>query len=189
MSAVALLIALTTLAACGAADGDGVEEPTVAPSDPVTTTQPVVTTAPEPVPLAVIAETGGCYMLGPNCRTFLVLSDGSFGAFRNDPAAVLGVASSLEGADYTGTVDVRGLTTEINNADFAELMAMLPAGECRACFDGIDYEVRFVTPSGPEELSSATYAFDTSVPLFAELDEVIAVVAGAGELEPRARGS
>jgi hypothetical protein len=117
------------------------------------------------------------------------LADGSFGAFRNDPAQVLDVPDSLDDADYTGTVDIGGLAASIAGTDFAELRATLPAGECRACFDGIDYEARFMTASGPEDLSSATYAFDSSLTLFAELDRVLAAAGAAGQLEMKPRGS
>lgn len=188
LSLIALVATLGLLAGCGAADGAGYGETSV-PLESSTTTAPVPTTAATPTPLVVIAEVGGCYMLGPNCRTFVVFSDGTFGAFRNDPAAVLDASLGLDGAEYGGTVDVSNLSEAISETDFGELRQTLPAGECTACFDGIDYEVRFVTASGAEELSSAVLEFDVSVALFAELDHVIEAVSAAGNLEIRPRGS
>jgi hypothetical protein len=188
MKKLLLVPAILLLAsACGDAAGDvGVE--TTAPTEASTTTTPSQILS-EPVPLVVLAEVGGCYMLGPNCATTLVMSDGRFGAFRNDPADVIAVPATLEGADYTGWADILALSRAIAATDFAELRRTLGAGECRACVDGIDYQVRFLTEDGPEDMSSTDHEFDSALDLFAELDALVQVVQTSGALELLPRGS
>lgn len=188
MKKLLLVPAILLLAsACGDAGSDvGVE--TTAPARTSTTAAPSPILS-EPVPLVIIAEVGGCYMLGPNCATTLVMSDGAFGVFRNDPADVIAVPTTLEGADYTGAADILALSRVIAATDFAELRSTLGPGECRACVDGIDYQVRFHTENGPEDMSSTDHDFDSSLDLFAELEALVQVVQTSGELEILPRGS
>jgi hypothetical protein len=180
-------VGLIALAACGAGTEIGAIPTTAGPDAANGVTEPH--SISEPVPLVAIAETGGCYMMGPNCATILVMSDGSFGVFRNDPAAVLAVPDTVVGADYTGFGDVSDLAAVIAATDFISLKDELPPGECRACFDGIDYEVRFFTASGVEDLASVEHGFDDSLVLFAELAKVIRTADDAGQLKVMARGS
>lgn len=189
MKKTLLVLTMVLLAAaCGDAGNDTAVATTFGAGEPtVTTAAPPL--QPEPEPLVLIAETGGCYMLGPNCATIQVMSDGSFGVFRNDPADVIAVPATLDAADYTGSVDILAFSQAIAATDFEELRRTLGPGECRACVDGIDYEVRFLTQAGPEDLSSADYEFDSSLDLFAELDTVIRAASAAGTLEALPRGS
>jgi hypothetical protein len=117
------------------------------------------------------------------------MSDGRFGVFRNDPADVIAVPATLEGADYTGSADILALSRAIAATDFAELRRTLGPGECRACVDGIDYQVRFLTENGPEDMSSTDHEFDSALDLFAELDALVQVVQTSGALELLPRGS
>ena len=184
------LVAIAVLAAtagCGAADETSGVAPTSTVATLVTTT--LVPIPEPPAPLVVVAEVGGCYMLGPNCATTVVMSDGTFGVFRNDPANVLDVPTSLVDADFVGSTDVAALANAIAATDFDELREILGPGECRACFDGIDYQVRFMTPDGGEDLSSVDHEFDATLDLFAELDLLTQVVQGSGALEVVPRGS
>ena len=109
------------LAACGA-DGEGsVDDEPVVTVTSSTVPEPLA----EPVPLLVIAEVGGCYMMGPNCTTTLVMSDGSFGVFRNNPVDVMAVPDSLDEAEFGGAIDIAGMARTVAATDFASLRAML----------------------------------------------------------------
>ena len=168
------------LASCGAEGGDaGVDEPVVTVTSSTTAPEMLA----EPVPLLVVAEVGGCYMMGPNCTTTLVMSDGSFGVYRNDPVDVMAVPESLDEAEYRGAVDVADLARTVAATDFTTLRASLGPGECMACVDGIDYRVRVFTGAGPEDLASVDYEFDEAIAFFAELAEVRRAAAAAGTLE------
>ena len=186
-------LAIVVLAgACGAAPED-FNADAVGAASTAASTELTSTTAPsllvEQVPLVVIAETGGCYMLGPNCSTTLVMSDGTFGVFRNDPADVIAVPTTLDDAEYTGSVDIQAFSQAVAASDFDELRSVLGPGECRGCVDGIDYQVRFFTEAGPEDLASVDYEFDSGLELFTELNGVMQAAAGAGTLEMLPRGS
>jgi hypothetical protein len=179
---------MVMLAACGGAADEGRAGDTakIPSSVPTSVAPPGLA---EPVPLLVIAELGGCYMLGPNCATAVVMSDGSFEVFRNDPADVLAMPGEAAAAEFSGTIDVAPLARTMVATDFDVLRANLGPGECRACVDGIDYLVRFYTADGEEDLDSATHRFDTDLDLFAQLEAVREAVFAAGTLEVVPRGS
>jgi hypothetical protein len=189
-----LALVLVTLAVVAAACGDegGLDEQlanettTVAPAEGTTSTvSPVLA---EPVPLVVVAEIGGCFMMGPNCSTTLVMSDGSFGVFRTDPADILAVPADLASADIVGQTDVAGLATAISVTDFKELKSTLGPGTCHACVDGIDTTVRFFTVDGPVELDSVEFEFNSASDLFEHLEDVQSAIRGSGDLEQKQRG-
>lgn len=121
--AVRITLALATtilLAACGAE--------TAAPLDP----DAVYFSA---------ESSGGCAQLGPNCARFDVYGDGRVEAYRTgfDP----------EEPVATGAIDaalVAELHSETLDTDQAALIASLPPGECRGCYDGIDTSMSFPIP-------------------------------------------
>lgn len=93
------------------------------------------------------AETaGGCAQLGPNCVRYVAYGDGTVEAYRIgvDDAVPVGV----------GSVDpalVAELAGEASTVDQAALLATLPVGECRGCYDGIDTMLWFfTTPAGED---------------------------------------
>ena len=189
-----LALVLVTLALVAASCGDdgGVDEQlgavvaTATPAEATTSTiSPVLA---EPVPLVVIAEIGGCFMMGPNCSTTLVMSDGAFGVFRTDPADVLSVPTDVSGADIVGQTDVAALATAVAATDFEELKSMLGPGTCQACVDGIDTTVRFYTANGRVELDSVEFDFDGALDLFDQLQDVQSAIRGSGDLEQKQRG-
>ncbi|MCP4305343.1 MAG: hypothetical protein GY788_10790 [bacterium] len=188
---VLVLMTLALVAASCGDDGGGDEHlgavPTTVTPDEATTS----TLAPalaEPVPLVIVAEIGGCFMMGPNCTTTLVMSDGSFGVFRTDPADVLAVPGNVADAEIVGQTDVAGLATAIAATDFGELKNTLGAGTCEACVDGIDTTVRFFTGDGPIELDSVEFEFDTALALFEHMEDVQSAIRGGGDLELKQRG-
>jgi len=192
-AALIILIFSLAVAACGDDGSNGVEE-TASTEAPVATTNLVTSTTAtpvlaEPVPLAVVAETGGCFMLGPNCSTTLIMSDGTFGVFRTDPADVLAVPDDIAAADITGQVDVGALARTVSDTDFSSLRSQLEPGTCQGCVDGIDVTVRFHTAEGVEDLSSVEYDFDSDIDLFQYLQTIQTVIRDSGDLEPLPRGA
>ncbi len=187
-----MLVIALVLASCGEAGSAGADEvsspqPKVT-STTVATAATVVPVLAEPVPLLVIAETGGCFMMGPNCSTTLVMSDGSFGVFRTDPADVLAVPDAVSGAELVGRADVHTLARIISDTDFADLRTQLEPGTCQGCFDGIDVNVRFHTAQGPVDVDSVTYSFDHGLELFQHLEGLQQAIRSSGGLEPMQRG-
>ena len=122
-------------------------------------------------------------MMGPNCTTTLVMSDGSFGVFRTDPADILAVPNDIAKADLTGHADIGELARTVDSTDFALLRAQLDPGTCQACFDGIDVNVRFYTAQGMVDLDSATYSFDPALDLFQHLETLRMAIGASGDLE------
>ena len=185
---VLVLAIVATATACGSApDGEPGEDPaTVSSSSATGAAAPVMA---EPVPLLTIAEVGGCYMMGPNCATALVMSDGSFEVFRNNPANVLLTPTESTQPAFSGTIDVTTIARTIADTNFDELRNSLRPGECRGCMDGIDYLVRFHTTDGAEDMDSVTHEFDAELDLFAQLDMVRQAVFRVGTLEVVPRGS
>jgi hypothetical protein len=185
MKRILLVVILAVVAgACGDAGG----EPEAAAATITAPPEPP-TVLSEPVPLIVISEVGGCFMLGPNCATTLVMSDGSFGVFRTDPAKVSEVSLAISDAEYTGSVQIADLGRSIASTDFDELRQSLGPGTCNGCVDGIDLVVRIFTASGTEDLDSQQLAFDPDVDLFRYLEEMRRAIADLGALEVQPRGS
>jgi hypothetical protein len=127
-------------------------------------------------------------MLGPNCSTTLVMSDGTFGVFRTDPADVLAVPDDVAAAAITGQVDVGALARTVSDTDFASLRSRLEPGTCQGCVDGIDVTVRLHTAQGVEDLSSLEYSFDSDIDLFQYLETIQTAIRDSGDLEPLPRG-
>lgn len=128
------------------------------------------TSAAPPEALTVtIAERGGCEMMGPNCRVYVLAGDGSFQVLR----------SGLEemGAAASGAVDevvLASLVESIASTDLPGLAATLPPGECRGCADGIDYLVTIDVDGTVTTFDSVEVLFDPTEPLFAAIGDVIA---------------
>ncbi len=128
--------------------------PVAAPDDPTTTTAP-----PDPVLVLTITEDGGCFMMGPNCATYLVYSDGSVELQRTGhPDAPLDTAT----IDVTLVSDV---TDRVAVTDLDALRESLPPGECRGCYDGTDVTFTYETPEGPAVFASVDVDIFVSEPL------------------------
>ncbi|MCL1598863.1 MAG: hypothetical protein M3094_06745, partial [Actinomycetia bacterium] len=88
------------------------------------------------------------FMMGPNCATYLIYSDGSVTLERTDDPGV---------PVDTGTIDTALVGTVIDlvaATDLDALQADLPPGECRGCYDGIDVTFTYETPEGPVAIAS-----------------------------------
>ncbi len=158
---LALLIApLAVLAACGD-DSDGAPASTAA--------------APAVEALRYVAN-GGCQMMGPNCATYVVYSDGTVEISRTGegtPAEVIGAIPAAEIAAYMDSVagiDIDALADEVG------------PGTCNACVDGIDVVLTLTTADEQVVLDSTVIDFDPEHPFFVNLDLLMVDVFAVGEL-------
>ena len=108
-------------------------------------------------------------MMGPNCVRYVAESDGSVSVYR-----LVGPEAELVDAITIDPTLVENLIMAVAAADFDALRSRLGPGECRACYDGIDTEVTFVVDGAAVAFNSVDVEFDTSEPVFAALDAVIA---------------
>lgn len=143
------LLAVAVLAACGGAA--------------------VSTTSIDPGSLTVtIVERGGCEMMGPNCRVYVVAGDGAFEVRR--------AGLEDQGAVASGALDesIAALLREaVATTDLAGLGGTLPPGECRGCVDGIDYLVSIDVDGTVTTFDSVEVLFDPTEPLFTAIGDVI----------------
>lgn len=192
---LALVLAVLTMigAACG---GAGSDPPATTGSGPATTqvppTQPdtgAPTTVPPTVPssegpaigdasiIAVIQLTGGCQMMGPNCPTFVLWTDGRASAVRGappvDPFAARLPDEAVESVGFIDPSLAAALTDAVATTDFAALVPQLGPGVCNGCVDGIDTIVSIATLSGIVTLSSTDVGFDVAEPFFAALNDAV----------------
>ncbi len=134
---------------------------------------------PDPVPIYAVSEVGGCAMMGPNCITRVLWTDGLVTVYRQ-PALELPLAglSSLT-PDATSEVDPsvpEAVARALEEADISAVVAGLPQGTCWACVDGVDYILLLATSDGEVRIRSADTALDPTVPLIAELNNAAAAM-------------
>ncbi len=174
--AVAATITLVAVA-CGddtVISGGSSSSSTIAPD----TTAPT-TTAPEPVVVLTYATDGGCVVLGPNCPTFTVWSDGKVELRRTHvegPAEISGTISADRVAQWFRSVQ---------DLDVAALSSEVGPGTCNSCVDGADITVTIELPGGPVVLDSTKLQFDPTHPVFAALGALMSEVQSVGELPIR----
>jgi hypothetical protein len=120
--------------------------------------------------------TGGCLMMGPNCATYVVYSDGTIEIYRTGESAAAEVVGSIPAAEVSAFVD------SVNGTDFESLAAEVGPGTCNACVDGIDITLTITLPDGPTELDSTVINFDLSNDFFANVETLMNDVRAVGEL-------
>lgn len=125
---------------------------------------------------------GGCQMMGPNCATYVVYSDGTVEIYRTGENLPAEVKGSIPAAELEAFIE------SIENTDFDGLLAEVGPGTCNACVDGIDAIVTITFESGPVTLDSTVVNFDPAHPLFANLEVLMHDVRAVGELEIQQRG-
>lgn len=170
------LLGLLLVAACG--DDNSTSNTTATSSDDTT----VETTAPAATEALRYVTTGGCLMMGPNCATYVVYSDGTVEVYRtgeNTPAEVVG---SIPAAEITAFLD------SVQDTDFDALATEVGPGTCNACVDGIDVIATLTFADGPVTLDSTVVNFDLSHPFFANLETLMEDVRAVGELPIQQRG-
>ncbi len=161
----AFVVLAVLLAACGS--GPGGAEPTPAIGQ---TTLPAA-----PTPLLMINESGGCAMMGPNCATYVLWSDGHAYLYRDrfapGPPQIPPDPTEAETDAVIDTDIADRMAAVIADTDFSALRTRLEPGQCWGCVDGIDYQLVVFTTGGPDVLSSVEVAFDTAEPFFAAVEE------------------
>ena len=103
-------------------------------------------------------------MMGPNCATYVIYSDGSVEVYRtgeNKPAELTG---QLE----DGEIDA--FLAGAASIDFEALAAEVGPGTCNACVDGIDVVLTMALPDGEVQLDSTVINFDLEQPFLYLLD-------------------
>jgi hypothetical protein len=172
LRALSLVACLTVVAACGD-DSSSSSNDTAAPT---TTAAPA-----EKVEGVRYEVNGGCMMMGPNCATYVIYTDGTVEIYRtgeNQPAEVTGSIPAEEIAAYLDSV---------KDVDFQALATEVGPGTCNACVDGTDAKV---TIGLDEEvvLDSTVINFDPEHPFFKALDSLMQDVYAVGELPIQQRG-
>ncbi len=134
----AVLLALLVLPSAGCGD-DGAGGAATSSSAPAVTDAPTTVPA-EATEVFRYEAIGGCQMMGPNCATYVIYSDGSVEVYRtgeNKPAELTG---QLE----DGEIDA--FLAGAASIDFEALAAEVGPGTCNACVDGIDVVLTMALP-------------------------------------------
>jgi len=150
--------------------------PGAAPDHPTTTTA-----APDPALVLTITEDGGCFMMGPNCATYLVYSDGSVELQRTGHPGAPIDAAAIDVALVSDVADLVAAT------DLDALRGSLPPGECRGCYDGTDVTFTYETPEGPAMFASVDVDIFVSEPLLSASWSVLEAAADETDLPIQAR--
>ena len=95
-------------------------------------TQPSTPSLPTRSEVLRYETTGGCMMMGPNCATYVVYSDGTVEIYRTGENAPAEVVGSIPAAEVTAFLD------SVKDTDFEALAAEVGPGTCNSCVDGID---------------------------------------------------
>jgi hypothetical protein len=126
---------------------------------------------PEAV-VVTVEQSGGCFMMGPNCPTYVLHANGRVDLFRTE----------AEGTRVdSAVIDVallEALAEQIRSTDFVALRARLPEGECQGCFDGIDTKLVLTTSDREVTFSSIDEELSATEPLF---DAVWSIVHAASQ--------
>jgi len=152
--------------------------------DATTTSQPAATviTVAEPVgPVVTIVDEGGCFMMGPNCATYRVYTDGTVELTRTGGSGAV---------EATTTVDVKlvdAIRDLVATEDLEALRAGLPEGEMTAAYDGVDTSFIYAYPQGDVAFASAVVELVASEPLFAATWKIRDLAAGAMDLPLQTR--
>ena len=171
LRALSVVACLTALAACG--DDSSSSSNTDAPT---TTAAPA-----ERVEGVRYEVNGGCQMMGPNCATYVIYTDGTVEIYRtgeNLPAEVTGSIPAEEIAAYLDSV---------KDVDFQALATEVGPGTCNACVDGVDMKVT-IGLDEPVVLDSTVVNFDPENQFFTALDSLMQDVYAVGELPIQQRG-
>ncbi len=162
------VIGISLLAACGSDSDSGSSDTTTAP--------------PASVEALRYEANGGCQMMGPNCATWVVYTDGTVEIFRTGENAPAEVTGSIPEAEISAWLE------SVADLDVDALTAEVGPGTCNACVDGIDVKLTIGLDGGPVALDSTVTNFDPANPFFANLETLMADVTAVGELPIQQRG-
>ena len=173
LTAAASISLLVSLAACGdtsSGDDDG----GAATATANTTAAP--TTVPAPFTALRWVDSGGCEVMGPNCPTYTVWSDGRVELSRTGDAAPPDATSTI------ATAELDAWLASVADLDVAALASTVGPGSCQSCVDGVDSVVTVHTSKGDVVVDSTKLAFDQSNPFFAGLDRLMSDIRTIGDL-------
>jgi hypothetical protein len=122
-------------------------------------------------------ETGGCEVLGHNCPTYVVWTDGKVEVHRT------GVDAPAEITGHIAAETVAAWLAIASNVDLATLTTEVGPGTCNSCVDGADIVVTVERPRGRLVLDSTSLSFDPKSAVFAGLQHVMDEVRGVGSLD------
>jgi hypothetical protein len=176
-AATGSIILLTSLAACGddrIVTGSSID--TTVPDTTVPDTTMPDTTIPAPYVALTWADDGGCVVMGPNCPTYVLWSNGTVEISRTGEDTEPEVTGTIpESLVATWLASVAGL-------DAAALADEVGPGSCNSCVDGADTLLTVRTANGDVTLDSTEMAFDTANEFFADLERLMTEVRAVGEL-------
>jgi len=119
---------------------------------------------------------GGCQMMGPNCATYVVYTDGTVEIFRTGESKPAEVTGAIPAAEISAYLE------SISDVDVDVLADEVGPGVCNACVDGIDVKLSINVDSAPIVLDSTVVSFDPEHPFFVNLDRLMVDVFAVGEL-------
>lgn len=173
LAATGSIVLLTSLTACGDDSVDlGSSTDSTVPNSTVVPT----TVAPAPFVALTWADDGGCVVMGPNCPTYVVWSDGKVEISRTGEDGDPEVTGSIPEAQ------VAAWLATVAELDAVALADEVGPGSCNSCVDGADTLLTVHTASGDVTLDSTKMAFDPANPFFADLDRLMSDVRGVGDL-------
>ena len=178
LAATGSIVLLTSLAACGddSVDLGSSTDSTVPGNTAAPATAAPATAAPAPFVALTWADDGGCVVMGPNCPTYVVWSDGTVEISRTgedgDPE-VTGSIPESQVATWLATVA---------ELDAAALADEVGPGSCNSCVDGADTLLTVHTDAGDVTLDSTKLAFDPANRFFADLEQLMSGVRAVGDL-------
>lgn len=142
------------------------------------TDAPSASTVPEDPEAVVVTveQSGGCFMMGPNCPTYVVHANGQVDLFRTEAMDTRIDSTAIDVA----LVDV--LIEQIHSTDFTALRLRLPEGECQGCFDGIDTKVVLVTADGEVTFNSIDEELSQTEPLFDAVWNIVVAASQSTEM-------
>lgn len=148
----------------------------------VPTSAPASAVIPAPTEVLRYETNGGCQMMGPNCATYVVYSDGTIEVYRTGENAPAEVVGAIDASEVTAFLD------SVRNTDFDGLAAEVGPGTCNSCVDGIDTLLTLTLADGPIKLDSTVINFDLNNDFFANVETLIEDVRAVGELVVQQRG-
>ncbi len=132
--------------------------------------------------------TGGCQMMGPNCATYVVYSDGTVEIYRAVDIRPVGQGAPAEIVGAIPAAEVSAFLDSVKNTDFTALAAEVGPGICQSCFDGIDIVLTLGLGGEPVVLDSTVTNFDINNDFFANVETLMNDVRAVGELTVQQRG-
>lgn len=132
--------------------------------------------------------TGGCQMMGPNCATYVVYSDGTVEIHRAVDIRPAGQGAPAEIVGAIPAAEVSAFLDSVKDTDFSALLADVGPGTCNSCVDGIDIVLTLGLGGEPVVLDSTVINFDINNDFFANVETLMNDVRAVGELPLQQRG-